>query len=811
MLERLAETLLWDKHLSHRWKAAIGAAILLAPLALAGAVFLQWRIQQTAPLRIEVDRGKAISSARAFLESRGVDVMGWSDSLSASTDMTRYRYLVGHGEAGAAVIRSLGGWGDIKVGFSERETGQNITLTISPGGDILSFTVPSATDIRTADQAAVAVLGEKAIAEFLNRYPILQKKKCETSTREEMDLTSTIIRCDMSVTNLPDLTGNLSLTFHGTDLGAKQFRLVLSDEMVKTSKTSKPLQIAFWIYTPILCIFMIGRYWKRRLQKEVSRQRMVLVATIIASFLIGLYLLQDVSLKISTSQELLIPFWVALGVVAISSFAAGQLPGLAYAAAEGDLREKRPGLLTSLDALLSGHMFSRNVGRSVLLGTVILAYTLLLRDLIELNVHDSMAGVSPAQSAMNYALSRAPWLMIILTAVGSAVCQTLISVLCPIAILERRLKSQKLILLLLILCCALVTAHLNGVHPTSASKAAQWFLFTFSMVFSFLGVDLLASVASLTGMFFVADFIAYSQAVTVWKWSDDLALLVGGGFVLVQSVCAFHGKVVDEVSVRPSYAKEIQERLQLESEVEAAKEAQQRLLPEGPPLLPGLSLAASVQATEKVSGDFYDFYPISATKVGIFISDGGGNGLATALTIALAKGFLMYKTQEPLTPTETLQALLHTLGKELEGINAEGICYMTVDVQENTLRFARYGETPAIMVAGGEDHVQEMRVQESGLTLWEGFAKIGPNSRVIAYTNGLSRLIGEPDRGSTNRWLMRRIGGNLWQSAEDLHDSIVKTIFTTRTRIGKRRVTDDVTVIVCGVDRSAAPSLTQVA
>jgi sigma-B regulation protein RsbU (phosphoserine phosphatase) len=296
-------------------------------------------------------------------------------------------------------------------------------------------------------------------------------------------------------------------------------------------------------------------------------------------------------------------------------------------------------------------------------------------------------------------------------------------------------------------------------------------------------------------------------------WDDQHpgALLIAGLALGAQTLAAFWGSVVDEDEVRPAYATEIHERLQLESEVEAAKEAQLRLLPSGPPDIPGLTLSASCRATEKVSGDFYDYFPISRSRLGVLVCDGGGNGLATALTIALAKGYLMHKAQCNATPLETLRGLEATLGEQLKGISAEGLCYFVLDAVEGTVRYARYGDTPSMLLIGGGELSHETQHQGSVAPLWEGSAQLAGDSRLIIYTNGLSRLVGEPDRPATNRWLLKRVGGLTWQPAEQLHDSIVKAIFTRRGRLGARKASDDVTVMVCSVNAAEAQSVERVA
>lgn len=482
---------------------------------------------------------------------------------------------------------------------------------------------------------------------------------------------------------------------------------------------------------------------------------------------------------------------------------------MAYAAAEGDLRETRPKALTSLDALLSGKILSRNVGRSVVLGTVLLAWTLLLRNGIYVLANPEFSGIEGIESSYSYLFSRLPWLSLLVAAMSAAVLQSLSALLCPLAILERRFRRRRLIFGLLTLCSYLAVSTLSHDPVEFPAGFLIHAVRTGAVLVSFFGVDLLASIVLATGFPLVVEYTGLNQLSPVWQDHGLWALLVAGLWIAGQTACAFLGRVAEPAQVRPAYASEIHERQQLESEVAAAREAQQRLLPAVPPVLPGLSVAAACSAAEAVNGDFYDYFPISNTKLGVLIIDGGGMGLATALTIALAKGFLMHKAQGAGSPVETLVALRTALGQELEGSTGEGICYIVADTKEGALRYARFGDTPSIFIAGAAHQPQEIRHNVSGSILWEGYAALAPEDRVIAYTNGLSRLLGEPDRRGTDRWLLKRIGGLIWQPPAGLLDSILRQ--ARRGRLGRRQVTDDVTVMVFSFDVAAADSQERVA
>ncbi|MBL8220295.1 MAG: SpoIIE family protein phosphatase [Bryobacterales bacterium] len=744
------------------------------------------------------------------MEQRGVDLTDLRATADSDSNMNIYRFLAPAKQSGEGLLKTAGPWLEVRVQFEDNEGLRNNRVALDPSGRVTGYRLYFPDDHNfgtTLSETAAEQKASAAIAELLSTRTGLRKDKCELTTRQDTRGDSRRYSCDLRIDAVSELSARAVILMRGSRITEQSLNWELTDKAEKMAKADKIAQGIFFPYMAILFVFMLVRYFKRRAQKEISRQRMFVVTAIIAAFLGSQVMLEDEPVQISNA-DVAVPYWVPILFIVLFGYLAGQMAGLAYAAAEGDMRERRALQLTSLDAFLSGRVFSRNVGRSVVLGTVLLGWTLLLRNAIYLFLSPSLAGID-GLDGHSYLFSRMPWLSLLVTALSSGIIQCLTALVCPLSILERRFRRPVIIWSILILC-ALTTAAFQISEPFSALPAIVLAAIRAASLFAaFFGVDLFAALVVSVGLPLFIQFIGLAHLSPLWFEHGVWVAAIAIAWVAVQTVCAFLGRVVDPAAVRPAYAAEIHERQQLESEVAAAREAQQRLLPASPPAMAGLNIAASCSAAETVNGDFYDYFPISHTRLGVLIIDGGGMGLATALTIALAKGFLMHKAQEGLTPIETLRSLRRTLGKELEGASGEGICFLTIDVAERSLLYARFGNTPSVLITGASSPIQEVRYSDPGVTMWEGFASLSPDHRIIVYTNGLSRLIGEPDRHGTDRWLQRKLGGLQWQPASEFLDSIFS--IARRGRLGKRKLTDDVTIMVCTLDNSAAQSMEQVA
>ncbi|HEY7161698.1 MAG TPA: hypothetical protein VH815_10585, partial [Acidobacteriota bacterium] len=92
-------------------------------------------------------------------------------------------------------------------------------------------------------------------------------------------------------------------------------------------------------------------------------------------------------------------------------------------------------------------------------------------------------------------------------------------------------------------------------------------------------------------------------------------------------------KLISSLKERTEREK-LAEQRQVAQEFEIARQVQLRLLPTYVPQIPGLKLAGICVPARQVGGDYYDFIPLSSTRLGIAIGDVSGKGLPSALTMA---------------------------------------------------------------------------------------------------------------------------------------------------------------------------------
>jgi hypothetical protein len=815
MIHRITSTLLWDRALSPRLRSVWVALILLAPLALFAALYLHGRILADVPVRATIDRDQALAAVHAFAEQRGFDTAGWREIVRSSDEFEVYRYLWQQGQPGRDLLQRWSPWTEVLARLEDEQNEQSIELQMTPLGQQLGYRIRTAPPASTTPppaaaaptdtitDAAAAAIAARLLTARQAQFPEARFVDPSTGTGS---VSTRVFKWKVRFAAIPELNAETTVRLRGDEVLEDSLHFTLSRQGKALAEVpGRDLHRGLYIaYLSVLGVLLIIRYVQRRIQKEASRQRMYLVALIVGGFIFSVVYLLDQS-AVVTRTDGPVPFGVILGLMGFLLGCVGLFVGMVYSAAESELRETFPDRLVSLDAVLSGRLLSRNVGRSVLLGTVLLAWMLLVRNSIHLSFGSPFPGLDLVSGSHEYLMARTPWLIMLLASLGMGIFVALTTVMAPLAFLSHRIRRRRWLMPIIVLLAWFSFSFLTSSPLPVSTLVLAGLAEAAVLVGAFLAVDLVATLTVASGHTFLLYFLSLSYLAPFWQPHNQWAIGVALATVTIAAGCAFYGRAVRPDEVRPAYAREIQERLQLQSEVQAAREAQLRLLPAGPPKVAGIALAASCRPAEHVSGDFFDFFPIKAHKLGILISDGGANGLATALAIALTKGYLMQKSQSDLSPLETLRGLLAVLGAELHGINSEGLCYAVVDSEARTLSYARLGITPAVMVTASTDAAREtLHRSDTGLSLWEGHLRLSPDARVIVYTNGLSRLIGEPDQESSNRWLSKHLSGLLTKEPNDLHDAILGALFPKRKGRKSPHLKDDITVLVLSIHKAQA-------
>lgn len=96
-------------------------------------------------------------------------------------------------------------------------------------------------------------------------------------------------------------------------------------------------------------------------------------------------------------------------------------------------------------------------------------------------------------------------------------------------------------------------------------------------------------------------------------------------------------RVSSQLKIQALY-KEIQHYVhQISLDLDLARRVQKCIIPQWVPYIQGFDIAAGYFSTEKVGGDYYDFFPMQNDQLGMLVADVSGHGISASFITAMAK------------------------------------------------------------------------------------------------------------------------------------------------------------------------------
>jgi MFS family permease len=471
------------------------------------------------------------------------------------------------------------------------------------------------------------------------------------------------------------------------------------------------LLILGWVGASVFAIFAFAyglwRYVDRLQESEVSHGRTALLGVgvgMMACLALYAYTVTNVGSLQESGIGLSLP--VFLGLVFALFFLVGLFLGVVWAGCEGDVRELYGDKLVSLDALLGGRFISRNVARAVLGGLAVGAWIVFFRVLALLPWSES-ATAGPALAGMSFYVLH-PW-----QHAGSKMFIFLmlfapLGFLVPLSVIRRWTRSR-LRTLPVLAVTSWVAFWLNPATslrtvPTVAgmTEAVAWAL---GFALAFLAFDVLTALLSYGSAVFLLQglYFLHQPAPSLLVDAGWTAVMMAG-LAAAAVLMRRYGSEVTAEEVRPGYARNMLERVALSAELSAARQAQGRMLPQRPPAVNGATLTSCCPPEWESEGDYFDFFPLTGGRLGVAVAEFGRAGLATALRMTLAKGFLLSYSWQEREPAETVERLL----RQLETLVVEdshwevAMAYGCLDPGQRRFTLARAPRSPLVALLPAE-------------------------------------------------------------------------------------------------------------
>ena len=208
------------------------------------------------------------------------------------------------------------------------------------------------------------------------------------------------------------------------------------------------------------------------------------------------------------------------------------------------------------------------------------------------------------------------------------------------------------------------------------------------------------------------------------------------------SAAVVKARVRTHLMLREAHAQIARQLVEINTELEMARQIQLSILPSSTPKIAGMDIVARYIPMTSVAGDFYDFIVVDEKHLGILIADVSGHGLPAALIASMLQVALTAQSRHVSEPGKVLAGLNQALCGKFQH-NFVTAAYVYVDLEKNIMNYAGAGHPPLLLwrkSTGGSSQLLENGLvmgQFEEATYDSLQVPIEPGDRFFLYTDGI--------------------------------------------------------------------------
>lgn len=147
----------------------------------------------------------------------------------------------------------------------------------------------------------------------------------------------------------------------------------------------------------------------------------------------------------------------------------------------------------------------------------------------------------------------------------------------------------------------------------------------------------------------------------------------------------------------------------LDEELATIGRIQRAFLPKDIPSMEGVECAVHYFTSTRAGGDYYDFFPLSQNRTGVFIADVSGHGSPAAIVMAMTRLLLHTYPRETSPPDEVFTHVNSLLfGNLLPGQFVTAF-YAILDTSRKELSFSNAGHCRPILLRASDKSIEKLK------------------------------------------------------------------------------------------------------
>ncbi len=233
------------------------------------------------------------------------------------------------------------------------------------------------------------------------------------------------------------------------------------------------------------------------------------------------------------------------------------------------------------------------------------------------------------------------------------------------------------------------------------------------------------------------------------------------------------------------------------SELEIARNVQQKLFPQQLKPMAGLDYCGRCVPARAVGGDYYDFFDLSPGVMGFVLADVSGKGIAAALLMANLQGCFRSHAAAALDSPRSLLCTVNRLFFDSTPPEQYATLFFgQYDARTRRLRYVNCGH-PAPVLVRRDDAIERLRATATVLgsfRQWDCEEKavlLAPGETFVAFSDGVTEAGIESDAEFGEERLVAMIRSN----GNGTADALVNSVLDAARQASTAEQTDDITVV----------------
>lgn len=209
-------------------------------------------------------------------------------------------------------------------------------------------------------------------------------------------------------------------------------------------------------------------------------------------------------------------------------------------------------------------------------------------------------------------------------------------------------------------------------------------------------------------------------------------------------------RTIIEAKALRSSLQEHDRLIDIQKELEIAKKIQEAIIPHNFDPMPEnktFEIYGKTIPSRIVGGDFFDFFTVAPTKLGITIADVSGKGIPAALFMAMTRAAIRCFASQTVPVTDCVNQVNHFLCAENESSMFVTLFYCVFDTENENFHYCNAGHNPPLIIS------QDGKITEIGkyegislgiLTnpdLKEKIIQLKKNDCIVFYTDGVTEAM----------------------------------------------------------------------